>query len=211
MSTPASAATQQQQVFDPRSQSYSETHASLFVVRLSLAQGESGKTPTNTAISYWDSISGGTMSRNVTKRMRPGQPMAAKIPGLHIDVGQITLSRAWNRRLEHREPVETMLGVWLGAVRDGLIADIRMRVTQMYLDNDTGRFVDYDFYEGPVVSYEGPKSNSEGDDLAKETLVIDPERYGKLEVSAPAVGASNNPSGGDGTTAAAASPTDINV
>lgn len=173
--------TEQSQIFDPRSQTYSETHASLFVVRLSIAQGYATQT-VSSAISYWDNISGGNMSRTVTKRLRPGQPLAGKIPGLHIDVGQITLTRAWNRKLEHREPVESMINRWLGAVKDGLIANISMRVTQMFLNHETGTFVDYDYYEGPVVSYEGPKGNSEGEDLAKETLTIDPERYNKLEV-----------------------------
>lgn len=179
----------QQITFDPRSQSGSETHANLFVVRLSLAQlahSTASVPPENSAITFWDSISGGGMSRNVTKRRRPGQPMPVKIAGLHIDVAPITLTRAWNRRLEHREPVQSMIMRWLGAVKDGLIAGINVRATQMYLDEDTGKYVDYDFYEGPIQAYEGPKANTDGEDLAKETITIDPSNYGRLDFSATA-------------------------
>lgn len=165
--------------YNPGAQDYSEVHTSRIVVRLELAEAPSGSaTPgTGGGVSYWDSVSGGAVSRNITKRKRPGQTVVKKTPGIHKDVAAITVTRAWNAREEHREPLESLIKSWLAA--DGPLEGLRVKVTQMLMQDD-GSYKDLDYYVGPISNYEGPKGNAEGEDYAKETVTIDPEEYQKV-------------------------------
>lgn len=166
--------------YNPGTQDYSETHTSRLIVRLELAEGASptsGTEAPSTAVSYWDTLSGGGLSRTITQRKRPGQTRVTKVPGLHLAVAPITVTRAWNTREEHREPLESLIKEWLGST--GPVEGLRVKVTQMLMADD-GTYKDVDYYIGPISGYEGPKGNAEGDDFAKESVTIDPEDYQKL-------------------------------
>lgn len=167
--------------YNPGAQEYSEVHSSRLVVRLELAEAPSTSRNADAAagggVSYWDSLSGGTTSRTISQRKQPGKVRVKKVAGIHLAIAQITVTRAWNTRLEHREPLESLIKEWLGA--NGPIEGLRVKVTQMLMQDD-GSYKDIDYYVGPIVSYEGPKGNAEAEDFAKETLVVDPEDYDKV-------------------------------
>jgi hypothetical protein len=175
MATPTSAAL----TYNPASQEYSEISTSRIIVRVEPADGSTGdKSGVGAHVSYWDSVSGGAMSRNIAQRKEPGKTIIKKVPGLHLMVAALTLTRAWNAKVQHQEPLRTFLKAWFGGT--GGVIGLRLKVTQM-IQNDDGTYTDIDTYIGPISSYEGPKGNVEGDDFAKETLTVDPETYELLQ------------------------------
>lgn len=165
--------------FNPAGIEYSEISQSRILVAVSLVDAR-GQTLTDGAgsefktVSYWDSLSGGDASRSITPRKQPGKTRTKKIPGLHINFSQVTLTRAWNSQKEHRQPVEPLIRMWLQSPVP--LLGIKIKIEQIML-NDAGKAEVVDWYIGPIVSYAGPKGNGEGDAVATETIVIDPEDY----------------------------------
>lgn len=164
--------------YDPAAKTYSELHESRLVVRVTVI---SDVAPSNDNVGYWDSLQGGQASRTVSPRKQPGKGRVVKVPGIHQSLSQVTLSRAWNSLEEHRVPVHGMIKGWLNNPLQ--LGGLRLGITQMILKDD-GTYKDYDYFEGPLVSYEGPKGNSEGEGFVKEQIVIDPDVYNLLDGSA---------------------------
>lgn len=158
----------------PFTKSYSEIHENRILVRIRPGRGGDGNTPSAASVSYWDSMTGGQFKRTVSKRARPGMKLKAKVPGLGIDIGEITLKRAFNERAEDRQPLEPMLGLWLSGT--DAIEGFVLTVEKVLLRDD-GTLDLLESFTGPVVSYEPPNGNTESENFASETLVIDPGEY----------------------------------
>lgn len=162
--------------YDPTQASYSEIHESRFIVRVERVGDADG----TANVGYWDSIQGGQISRTITPRKRPGMTDIGKVPAMHKQVGTVTISRAWNRNVEDRKSIHALVADWA----NGNTKHLEVKITQMVFDEETGKYEDYEFFQGPVQSYEGPKGNSEGENFVKEQLVIDPSKHGYLGANA---------------------------
>jgi hypothetical protein len=148
-------------------------------VRLEPADGSTGDASgVGAHVAYYDTMSGGAKSRNIAQRKEPGKPLVKKVPGLHLMVAPITLTRAWNTLIAHQEPLRTFQLSWFSGVSD--VTGLRVKITQM-IQNGDGTYTDIDTYSGPISNYEGPMGNSDGDDFAKETLTVDPDTYEILQ------------------------------
>lgn len=161
--------------YDPDKANYSELHESRLVIRVEVVGGDAAN------VGYWDTVQGGQVSRTVTPRKQPGKPVIKKVPAMHRAISQLTLSRAWNADLADRKPIHDLVAGWLNGE-----GNLTVKVTQMVYDEKAGKYEDLEFYSGPVVSYEGPKGNSDGENFVKETLVIDPDVYNFLGKNAAA-------------------------
>ncbi|WP_155300537.1 hypothetical protein [Deinococcus kurensis] len=170
--------------FDPSSMPWSEIHESRFLIRVEIftenttaAATPAAGTPAQNAanVGYWDSMTGGEPSRNISQRKRPGSAEVEKIPGMHLNLSQVTLTRAWNTKAEARAPIGDLIKSWVNEPQK--YRSMKLKVTQMIMPEEGGELIPVDEYVGPIVSYSPPKGNSEGDGFVKETLTIDPISY----------------------------------
>lgn len=162
--------------YDPDKANYSELHESRLVIRVEVVGSSDAAN-----VGYWDTVQGGQVSRTVTPRKQPGIATIKKVPAMHRAISQLTLSRAWNTELADRKPIHDLVAGWLNGE-----TELSVKVTQMVFNEKTKTYEDLEEYSGPVVSYEGPKGNSDGENFVKETLVIDPDKYNFLGKNAGA-------------------------
>lgn len=188
--------------YDPTAAVYSEIHESRLVVAVELDNkttsgaaaapaGSSAKGAPSGNIGFWDSLSGGAVSRTVSPRKQPGKATVAKIPALHRSLSTLTLGRAWNSNEEDRSPIWTLIKSWANSPNQ--LVGMRVKITQLLM-HDNGTFTRLESYAGPVVSYDPPRGNSEGENFLKEQLVIDPDEWTIHDDAPSAPGASSNAS-----------------
>lgn len=173
--------------YNAAQQQYSEVAQSRLLIAVSLVDPEGNVLKTLAGVelknvSYWDQLTGGQISRTITPRKRPGQTKVAKVPGMHLNIAAITLTRAWNQKQEHRQPLEPLIRTWLHS--GAPVTDVLVKVEQYVVQSD-GSIKPHDMYIGPISSYDPPKGNSEGDQMVQEILGVDPEGYDLLEPTTP--------------------------